>query len=465
VGRKRALVALILLGAAIPLLQPPGAEAAVACTYDELTDAVAITAGSDPVVTIERQSEEIAVFAGAANPANEVACTGAGGPPTVANTDSVTVTDGGPGDIDVNISLLGGAFEPGSTAEPTGVSEIEFTVNGGVGDDQLLVDGTDNADNFRFGQVAPGALRANLNVAGESTDPDYDDIATNGVEALTANGRRGDDELNAAGDGSQVPPIDSADPTALSSLQGGNGKDFLRGGVGADSLTGGSEDDNLIGGAGDDALNGETGNDKLDGGGDADVIEGGDGVDRAFYDDRNTSVNVTIGNGAADDGNASDASGPALDNVGGTIEHLTGGPAPDSLAGSVAANRIDGGGESDVIRGLLGNDRLTGGLGADTLDGGVGNDQLDGGADPDTELGGAGSDRLLGGDANDRLFGGNGGDFLRGDRGRDLLKGQKGNDRLAARDRRKDRRIDCGAGKASRESAKADKADPKPRSC
>ncbi len=459
----RRLARTALLVCSIAAAAPATASAAVTCTV--AGDAVTVVPDNGSAdVTIERTgATEIAVYDGENPPANKVVC--AGGTPDINTTAGVTVADVPNHDVDVHISLLGGVFEPGAAPpEPTGVSEIEFTVNGGNGDDGLFVDGSDAADKFRFGQTAPGALRANLNVDRETTGQDYDDIATTSVEGLIANGRKGADELNAAGDAQALPVIDSADPEVLT-LQGGNDADFLRGGVGADGLQGGSQNDNLIGGAGDDALDGGTQDDKLDGGGDADTIEGGDGRDRVFYDERSTPQVLTIGNGVADDGGVEDNSPIGRDNVGLTVEHATGGAGPDVLGGSALPNNLFGGDGNDVLNGLGGNDALDGAGGNDTGDGGDGNDTFRGGAGADVPRGGGGSDRLFGGDADDRIFGGAGPDLLSGDKGRDLMKGQAGNDRIAAKDGKKDRKIDCGKGSSRKESAKADKRDPKPRSC
>ncbi len=114
-----------------------------------------------------------------------------------------------------------------------------------------------------------------------------------------------------------------------------------------------------------------------------------------------------------------------------------------------------------MILGLGGNDTLDGELGNDCLDGGDGADNLRALEGADTELGGTGKDKLLGGAGADKLFGGPGGDQVTGDLGKDVHKGQDGNDKLFAKDGKKDKKIDCGAGKAKKESAKV---DPRTRS-
>ena len=90
---------------------------------------------------------------------------------------------------------------------------------------------------------------------------------------------------------------------------------------------------------------------------------------------------------------------------------IAGGPSPEKLTGTAAADVIVGGGGADRVRGLGGADLICGGGGSDVL------------------RGGRGRDRLLGGPRRDRLFGGPGGDLLRGGGGTDLLVGGPGPDR------------------------------------
>jgi Ca2+-binding RTX toxin-like protein len=90
---------------------------------------------------------------------------------------------------------------------------------------------------------------------------------------------------------------------------------------------------------------------------------------------------------------------------------------PDTLAGGVGFNVIDGGGGNDSIeggvvadtlRGGSGNDTLKGLAGVDLLDGGSGNDTIEGSNGKDTLLGGSGNDTLVGGIDDDTLTGGSG---------------------------------------------------------
>lgn len=116
--------------------------------------------------------------------------------------------------------------------------------------------------------------------------------------------------------------------------------------------------------------------------------------------------------------------------------------------------RIKGGSGSDVIRGGSGDDSILGEDGGDIVAGWLGDDDLSGGK---------GDDGLIGFEGDDRLTGGPGRDALFGQAGRDTLIGGVGNDVLLARDKRRDRRIDCGAGGLER--AITDRVDPPALSC
>ena len=80
-----------------------------------------------------------------------------------------------------------------------------------------------------------------------------------------------------------------------------------------------------------------------------------------------------------------------------------------------------------------------------------------------TLIGGRGVDVLVGGNANDRLKGNNGRDSLRGRKGVDFYKGGRGSDTLQTIDGLADAFISCGDGR--RDLIRADKFDPRPKSC
>jgi Ca2+-binding RTX toxin-like protein len=454
---RRLPLAILLALLGISLIGPTSA-AATSCTHIGGIVTVTVTPGDDQI-SLQRSGNEIRIFIGPPTSGAGIPCTDA---VTVTNTDSIAVNDVMAHNLVTLVSLQGGTFDPGITAETSG-SEIEVSVAGANGTDRIEVDGTDNAETMDLGQSAAASFLANLNPASETAAPDCDDVSATGVEEVIVRGRGGDDNINAVGCDT-LTGIDPLDPASLM-LEGNNQDDVTRGGPGADGLKGGTQADTLIGGAGDDLLDGERENDKMDGGGGADAISGGTETDRVLYEDRRVPVAVTIGNGAPDDGDSGDQSGGARDNIDATVENITGGPLGDLLIGSFATNDLDGGGGDDSMNAMGGNDTVDGGTGNDSQDGGAGADKVRGESGADTSRGGSGKDKVLGGDSADKLIGGPGGDLLRGQSGRDKFKGQGGNDKLAARDGRRDRKISCGAGKARKESATVDRKDPAPKSC
>jgi len=81
------------------------------------------------------------------------------------------------------------------------------------------------------------------------------------------------------------------------------------------------------------------------------------------------------------------------------VSYLTSGA--DTVLGSDANDRLNGGAGDDVIYGDIGNDKLNGNTGNDTLYGGLGNDTLQGSGGDDRLEGGAGRNSRMGGDGAD----------------------------------------------------------------
>ncbi len=136
------------------------------------------------------------------------------------------------------------------------------------------------------------------------------------------------------------------------------------------------------------------------------------------------------------------------------------------------ANPISiGGGMCDLINGI--GECRTDGVGAIIIDVRDGDDTAQiatagaGGLGPPTILstliGGDGVDTLMGGFGPDILKGNNGRDSLRGRQGPDVYKGGRGSDTLQTLDGVHDTFISCGNG--GRDLLRADKIDPKPKSC
>lgn len=163
-------------------------------------------------------------------------------------------------------------------------------------------------------------------------------------------------------------------PSGMLTINGGGGDDFVdasTAGV-AVVLNGGDGNDTLIGGDFDDVISGDGSNDQIDGNAGNDTLNGGSGDD-------------VISGGADNDFVWADA-------------------GEDVVSGGSGHDRLFGNAGDDSINGDDGDDELYGGSQKDTLSGGDGNDYVDG-------QGGAG-DRISGGNGTDTLNGGAGGDFL-----------------------------------------------------
>jgi Ca2+-binding RTX toxin-like protein len=353
------------------------------------------------------------------------------------------------------ISIVTIHFGEGNDRLTIGDGVFSVVSDGGPGDDTLR--GTAGADQLQGG---PG--RDNLN-AGEGADvvdggPDGDQLVRGGPGADDVSGGDGADLVAGDEDADTVSGGAGDDD-----IVGGPGDDRVRGGDGADLVDVGNQEDpaEVLG---SDRLEGESGDDTLGvgpGSLEPDVLSGGDGVDSVSYSERAASVSVAL------DGLRNDGEMGENDNVLPDIERVVGGSDSDAIAGSDAANFLDGGPGDDLVRGLGGDDELQGGVndsgsdalaggdgadvlrsgaGDDSLDGGNGDDvllaagggdALDGGAGRDTLAGGPGVDALVGGDGNDTLNGGDvvqigadGGDDIDGGNGNDALTGGPGNDRL-----------------------------------
>jgi hypothetical protein len=226
-------------------------------------------------------------------------------------------------------------------------------------------------------------------------------------------------------------------------------------------VTGTAFNDTLRGSAGADVLRGGGGNDQLTGGAGADTLSGGLGSDTVFYDtDHTGGIDVTIGSGTGNDGNAQDGPVGARDTVL-DAEGLTGTTGPDRLSGDGSDNTLSAGDGDDVLSGAAGSDVLDGGAGrntasyADHLAGVTANltDPGPDGASSEADVlvgirdlvGGAGADTLVGDAQINDIHGGPGDDIVIGGSGPDTLSGDADDDDMRARDQETDT-VDCGAG-------------------
>jgi serralysin len=146
---------------------------------------------------------------------------------------------------------------------------------------------------------------------------------------------------------------------SIEGLRGSNFNDTLLGFVAADRLEGGEGQDSLDGSSGNDTLSGEAGDDLLRGGLGADSLNGGEGIDTADYSRASGAVSVALALTFTETGALFTNTGEAAGDRFVAVENLRGSEFGDTLVGSSAANRLDGG---------LGWDRLVGRGGDDTYD-------------------------------------------------------------------------------------------------
>ena len=158
--------------------------------------------------------------------------------------------------------------------------------------------------------------------------------------------------------------------SSIESVLVGSGDDRVTGTARADMLQGGQGDDTLVGGRGDDTLSGgELGarwNEETDGyytGDGADLIRGGRGDDTLELID----IGSSSGSGATTrvDLTAGRVETTLYDGLKEidrltSIENVISGGTRDTLIGSDADNRLEGGGDLDEIRGGRGDDTLIG---------------------------------------------------------------------------------------------------------
>jgi hypothetical protein len=172
-GRKTA--PLLTLALVATLWLSGTAEAASSCLWDPVS--ATLTVMVDGEATLRVSGADITL---GGSPCDAGA--------TTSTVDQIAIT-GDDGVDALTLDLTGGAFGPGAEVEPTGTSEIEFTIELDAGADQLTLVGTSGKDTLSI-----GADGANLN-------PDDDvDATLAGVDAMTIQTGGGSDALVAGGD-------------------------------------------------------------------------------------------------------------------------------------------------------------------------------------------------------------------------------------------------------------------------
>jgi Ca2+-binding RTX toxin-like protein len=430
------------------------------CTFDSASGTLTVSAAGQTLLWVPADGGGVVYLDSVPCPDN----------PTINDIELITVVGTTFSEILI-IDFSGQTFAPGRTAEASGTSEIEFSIDLGTGIDVLAIGGTSAADAIEL-----GTLGVNMNADDDA------DITFSGVEQTEIFAFDGPDSINAQGGTSTGEVFQSQTPTAASTLivLGENGNDVMTGGVGpsvvafinsangvrvdmptgtatgegsdtfsfigsaigsprndevigdsqANFLAGSTGSDVVVGASGNDIISGEGGNDLLRPGPGSDEVEGNAGSDTLSYQFASARVAVNLSQGSA--------SGEGPDEIAG-IEDVIGSRFSDRLTGNGANNVIRGLGGGDEISGLSGGDALIGAGGGDVITGGSGGDLLQGeldadvvrgGPDADTMNGGPGRDVVAGQGGRDRVLGSNGPDKLSGGGGRDVLKGGGKDDRL-----------------------------------
>ena len=182
-GRALTLAATLITGLVL-LATPPPAAAATTCAFAGSTATVSMSAAGD--------TGSIAVGTAGRIMLASAQC----GTATTANTDTIVV-NGNTGAETLTIDLSGGAFEPGLTAEGTGTSEIEFSLDLGTGVlDRITITG------------GPGNEAITFGTSGMALNGDSDvDATVTGVELGTVNASAGADTVSGAGGGTGGSPV------------------------------------------------------------------------------------------------------------------------------------------------------------------------------------------------------------------------------------------------------------------
>ena len=305
-------------------------------------------------------------------------------------------------------------IQAGSGADQVTYRGTETSVDGGAGNDTLVID------------AAASISAIDLSVTAGTDQSSGDTVSVTNFESVDASAR---------GAGQAI------------TLTGSTGANTLTGGAGADTIHGGSGADVVSAGAGDD---------RVDYVGSESSVDGGSGTNTLVL----TST-VTVDLGATDQTVADAVTVHNFQNVDaatlGTSQgvSITGSSAGNLVTGGAGADTIDGGGGADTISGGAGNDSIAYRATETTLDGGTGTntlvlkvaatvdlgavDQTVGDSTTVTSFQGVDASALssgvslTGSTGADAITGGSGNDTIDGIAGLDVVNGGAGNDLVSYR--------------------------------
>ncbi len=355
--RNRPTVAAGAIALALVALTPTVARAGVttSCSFDPGTATVTATVASGASAALERSGTAI-TFAG-------VPCGGA----DVTNTDQISISAPDTTTSEtITISMAGGTFAHGKTAEGDGSNEIEIAVNRHT-EDVLGFVGTSGPDSIHADATgadlipgSPGENEVTYAIVADLVTLDGgqgdDSLFLRAYQASVAGGQDDDDVIGQASFASTFAgdagndSVTIADNTGIIVQATSTNGDYTvnRSGAtdtltGVETVAGDSGPDNFLGSAGSDHFVGGTGNDRFVTLGGDDIVEGGDGVDRFSMGDATGSLDVNLTDlTSVGDGGDSFAG----------VEALEGSPHADRFTGDPRTSGlifIDGYGGRDVL--------------------------------------------------------------------------------------------------------------------
>jgi Ca2+-binding RTX toxin-like protein len=197
--------------------------------------------------TIRRQGKRIDVLALGRTPCK-------GGRATIRNTNRISFILRGDGITEGHISLAGGPFAPGRTAEAVS-PEIEIKVTAPKRFTTPHLDGTGGDDYLRAGDLG-GVQGVNLNATAEPLEPDADlRLGGPGATSIWFTPGSGNDTVDLGGGPEFVGPM----AVGQTVVQLGEGDDRFVGLCARDFVLAGPGADTVLTGAGDDAINAQDG--------------------------------------------------------------------------------------------------------------------------------------------------------------------------------------------------------------
>ena len=223
--------------------------------------------------------------------------------------DTITITANEDNSLVVTINGEGTVYSCLEQAVMIACEKAAVIIDGGAGNDTIIVD-----KNVTVPLRIVGGAGNDTIVGGSGNDTIIDNYGSNNID-----GGAGDDVIIANG-------LDLQPDCKGSTVNGGEGRDYIEGSNANDNLNGDTEYDVIYGLGGDDNIHGGAGNDYLD---------GGEGNDTIYGDEGNDNLVGGKGNDSLSGGTGDDL--------------LIGASGSDSMSGNAGSDRIISSGSGDNI--------------------------------------------------------------------------------------------------------------------